>query len=366
MNKTLLAALLLCSSAFAQTPPNADVTQLRALLKTASQHAGTQAVEFGMWIGDKEILTTALGNSMTLVPASTDMHWRIGGFSELFLGTLLMMLVDEKRIDLDQKISKWFPGMLGADKVTVRMLVTCTAGYPDYVINPDFSKLETAEPYRTFSDDELIAYAVSSGRMMFEPGTSQAYSHSDLVLLGQVVQRATGQSIKDLYDSYILKPHGLNDTRVPTNEEIQPPVLHAFTSDRGVYEDCTYYNPTWGSVPGLLTSNLKDLGKWGHLFGTGALLKPESWATMTAPSVVGLGRNRKDLHFCYGFLYANGWYVQNPDMNGYNGGFAYNPATGVTLVVAATKNAKPTIDPAAIYILKEVVKYVTPETPLNF
>lgn len=365
MRNFVLTALLLSSNALAQQP-QADVAKLQEILKTSSQHAGTQAVEFGMWIGEKEVLTTALGNSMTSVPANTDMHWRVGGMSELFLGTLLMMLVDEKRIDLDQKISKWFPELLSADKVTVRMLASCTAGYPDYVPNADFEKLATADPYRKFTDDQLIAYSVSGGKMSFEPGTSQAYSHTDLVILGQVLQRATGQSIKELYEKYILIPKGLNHTQVPINQEIQAPVLHAYTSDRGVYEDCTYYNPSWGSVPGILTSNLHDLGKWGPIFGTGALLKPESWATMVAPPTVGPSRNRKDLYFCYAFVYSNGWYVQNPSMNGYSGGFAYNPSNGVTIVVASTKNEKPTVDPAAIYILKEIVKYVTPSTPLNF
>lgn len=367
MRSFLVAALLLaCSQVSSAQPPQADPAHLQAILNAASQEAGTQAVEFGMWMGDREVLTTALGHSMTSVPANTQMHWRVGGMSELFEGTLLMMLVDEKRIDLDQTISKWFPDLLGADKVTVRMLISCTAGYPDYVTNADFVKLAIAEPYRHFSDDDLIAYAVSGGKMSYPPGTSQRYSHTELVLLGQVLQRATGQSIQELYQTYILKPHGLNDTQAPTDQEIQPPVLHAYSSDRGVYEDCTYYNPSWGSVPGLLTSNLRDLGKWGRLFGTGALLKPESWAAMTAPSSVGLGGNRKDLYFCYGFVYANGWYVQNPNMNGYAGAFAYNPSNGVTLVVASTRSAQPTVDPGAFYILKKVVEYVTPASPINF
>ena len=87
---------------------------------------------------------------------------------------------------------------------------------------------------------------------------------------------------------------------------------------------------------------------------------------MTAPTSVGLGGNKPDLYFCYGFIYANGWYVQNPYINGYAGAFAYNPSNGITLVVASTKTTNPTIDPGAIYILKEVIKYLTPETPLNF
>jgi CubicO group peptidase (beta-lactamase class C family) len=346
--------------------PKADVSELQAALKAASAEAGTQGVLFGMWIGDKEILSTALGRSMTSVPAATDMHWRVGGFTEMFECTLLMMLTERGQIDLDQKISKWFPDLLAADQVTVRMLASCSAGYPDYVASDEFEARVTAEPYLHFSSEDLIAYAVKDGKMNYEPGTSQRYSHTEYVILGAVIERATGKSMKELYETNILTPEGLADTRCPTDQEIQPPVLHAFTKDRGVYEDCTYYNPSWGSYPGALTSNLHDMGRWGAIFGTGSLLSPESWAEMTAPTSVGKGKNQPDRYFCYGFAYSNGWYVQNPSMNGYSGGFAYNPANGVTLVVGATKNENPQVDPAGIFILKEMVKYVTPSTPLNF
>ena len=79
--------------------------------------------------------------------------------------------------------------------------------------------------------------------MNFPPGTSQQYSHTDNVILGQVIQRATGQSMKELYDKNIFWPMSMNDTQFPVDQEIQSPVLHAFTLDRKFYEDCTYWNP---------------------------------------------------------------------------------------------------------------------------
>ena len=84
-----------------------------------------------MWVKDKEILTTALGHSMTTVPATTYMHYRIGGIAETFMSTLLLMLVEQGRISPDDKISRWFPNLLAADQVTVRMLIANTAGYVD-------------------------------------------------------------------------------------------------------------------------------------------------------------------------------------------------------------------------------------------
>lgn len=345
---------------------NIDAARVRAIVEAESAKAGTQAVEFGMWVGQKEILTMALGNSMTTVPATTDMHYRIGGITETFQSTLLMMLAEQGRIRLDDTIERWYPNLPSADKVTIRMLVANTAGYPDYVSDETFVRDFLANPFRSFTPDELIAYAVRGGRTNYAPGTSQRYSHTEYIILGQVMEKATGESMMALYERNILGPLGLMDTQFPVDQQIQAPVLHSYVGDRGFYEDATYHNPSWAGATGALTSNLHDLGKWGPVFGTGALISAASFREMTAPSPVGKGDNRAELYFAYGFVYANGWLVQNPNMNGYSGGFAYNPANGVTLVVAATMRPRPAIDPAAIHILREVVTYVTPATPLNF
>jgi D-alanyl-D-alanine carboxypeptidase len=343
-----------------------ELNRLRAIVQAEAQKLGTKAVEFGMWVDDREILTMALGDSMTTVPATTEMHYRIGGIAETFMSTLLLMLVEQGRICLDDKISRWLPNLLVADQVTVRMLVANTAGYIDYVTVEDFLDLQLAEPFRTFTDEELITYSVRDGRMNFPPGTSQRYSHTDNVILGQVLQRATGASMKELYEQNIFGPMGMKDTRFPVDQEIQRPVLHAFTADRKVYEDCTYWNPFWGSTPGLPTSNLHDLGKWGPILGTGRLISPAHFREQIAPTSVGKGSNKPNLYFAYGFIVSNGWIVQNPGINGYSGGFGYNLANGVTLVVGATKSERATTDAAAFDILREVSKYVTPAAPINF
>lgn len=344
-------------------PPHLDPDNIRKIVQDVSQKDGSKAVEFGIWQGDREILKTALGRSMTEVPAITNMHYRIGGIAETFMSTLVLMLEEQGRINLDEKISRWFPHLLGADQVTPRMLVANTAGYIDYVYVDDFSKLQEAQPFRTFTDDELIQYSVRTGKMQFAPGTSQRYSHTDNVILGQVIQRATGESMAELYEKNIFKPMGMKDTSFPSNEEIPGPVLHAFTKERGIYEDCTYWNPAWGSTPGLPISNLQDIGKWGPILGTGRLISREHFQEQISPWK---GNKRPDLYFAYGFIVANGWIVQNPAINGYSGAFAYNMANGVTITVEATKSENATTDTAAFDILREVVKNVTPQSPINF
>ena len=159
---------------------------------------------------------------------------------------------------------------------------------------------------------------------------------------------------------------GMKDSQFPANQEIQGPVLHAFTMDRKFYEDCTYWNPFRGSTPGLPTSNIRDLGKWGPILGTGRLISPAHFQEQIAPTSVNKGRNRPNLYFGFGFVVANGWIAQNPSINGYSGGFGYHLATGVTIVVEATKSEATKTDAAAFDILRAVTKYVVPATPINF
>ena len=93
---------------------------------------------------------------------------------------------------------------------------------------------------------------------------------------------------------------------------------------------------------------------------------PAHFREQIAPGSVGKGKNRSNLYFAYGFVVANGWLVQNPSINGYSGGFGYNLATGVTIVVETTKSETATTDASAFGILREVVKYVAPASPIDF
>jgi len=116
----------------------------------------------------------------------------------------------------------------------------------------------------------------------------------------------------------------------------------------------------------LITSNIRDLGKWGPILGTGRLISHAHFLEQIAPTSAGKGHNKPDLFFAYGFVVANGWIVQNPNINGYSGAFGYNLATGVTIVVEATKSEAAKTEAPAFDILRKVVAYVTPAAPINF
>ncbi len=322
-----------------------------------------KSVVVGVWKGQNEVLTLALGESMSMVPSTKDMHIRIGGVTETFQGTLLMMLVEQGHLKLDDKISKWLPDLLSADEVTVEMLIKNTAGYKDYVLNDAFVNLITNQPFREITREEIIEYSVGDGKMNFPPGTKQAYSHTEFTILGEVMERATEKTMKQLYEENIFKPMGLKNTGYISTPELPLPVMHVFSKDRGVYEDATYWNPSWTGESGSLYSNLADLGRWGYIFGKGQLISPESFENL-----VGRYENygREDLYFASGFVVANGWYLQNPSFNGYSGAFGFQPDGDYTVVVYSSISEDSPEGTVAFNIYKELIKIVTPDKPVNF
>ena len=92
-----------------------------------------KAVIVRVTIDGREVVTEALGESMTGVPATTDMHFRNGAVAFTYMATLVLQLVDQGVVRLDDPLATWLPELPDADRVTLRMLVNMTAGYPDYV-----------------------------------------------------------------------------------------------------------------------------------------------------------------------------------------------------------------------------------------
>ncbi|HAY34359.1 MAG TPA: serine hydrolase domain-containing protein [Ignavibacteria bacterium] len=357
----LLVIFCFFTTSIAQTLLEKDMILQK--ISELKEETKVKSVIAGIKKGDEEILTIALGESMTSVSATTDMHLRIGGVSEIFFGTLLMILSEKGLIGLDEKISKWMPELLAADKVTPEMLIKNTAGYKDYVLNKDFFDLVTKEPFRKFSREEIIAYSVSGGELNFPPGTDQKYSHTEFTILGEVIERATGKKMQELYEEYIFHPLNLNNTGYCNNAELPSPVLHAYSSDRGIYEDATFWNPAWTGDSGPLYSNLSDLLKFARVFGKGSLLSPASFERLIRRPE---GAKNPDLYFASGFIVANGWYAQNPSFNGYSGAFGYLPENDITVIVYSTESDDPKSGAQAFNILKELVKIISPDKVINF
>ena len=181
--------------------------------------------------------------------------------------------------------------------------------------------------------------------------------------MAKVLEKATGRSMSELYQKELLEPLGLTRTGYSETADLPVPLLHAFSSDRGVYEDSTFWSISWAGDSGPLYSTLDDLVKWAPIFGQGKLLTEKSFQELVRrPEVAPPG----EVYFASGFVVSGGWYFQNPSLNGYSGMMGYLPEEDLTLMVFATQSKGSKVGHPAMKIFLDLAPVVAPEHPLSF
>ena len=336
--------------------PGDQAEAIVAIARDIMDKQDVKAVIVRVLIDGQEIVTEALGESMTGVPATTDMHFRNGAVAISYMSTLLLLLVDQQVVTLDDTIDAWLPDLPDADQVTLRMLANMTAGYPDFEKNAGFQDAYYADPFREWTAEERIAISLSVPRV-FAPGTNWDYSHSNYVILGRALETITGQPLEVALQEQVLGPMGLQNTVAWSTPEISEPVLHAFSSERRLplgipagtrfYEESTYWNPSWSLAEGSIeTTNIDDMATSAVAIGEGTLLSPESHQAQIAPDLIGFGTPLegcptcrtlgKTLSYGLGVVLTNSWIVQNPLFAGCGGVMAYLPSRKIAIALATT------------------------------
>ena len=361
---TALSALSARSARAVQRTPDAvaspthlpDPATIAAIVREIAERDGLRAGIYRVVVDGAELVTDAFGESMDGVPATVDMHVRNGAVAIGYLATLVLQLVDEGVIGLDDTIDAWLPDLPEATTATLRMLLNMTAGYPDYVPNPDCVREVYANPFRIWTADELIAYGLARPRL-FAPGENWDYSHTNVVILGQALEAITGQPLADVLRARVLDPLGLTNTISTQTSAISDPPLHAFSSERKLdlgiapatrfYEESTFWNPSWTLAPGaVMTTDIFDMTATAIEWGEGTLLSPQSHAAMIEPRLIGFGSLLDGCANCHpldeiysyglGVVLSNGWVLQNPRFGGYIGVAAYLPTEKIAIAVTAT------------------------------
>ncbi|MFN2450352.1 MAG: serine hydrolase domain-containing protein [Candidatus Baltobacteraceae bacterium] len=338
-------------------------------------------------INAQNVCTIGLGESMSGVPATPAMHFRNGAMAFTYMSTLLLELVDRRRVTLDDRLSKFLPNLPHASRVTLRNLANMTSGYADYVYQPELLNGTTLNPFRQWTSEELIAAGVSKP-MMFEPGTNWGYSHTNYVILGRVLEKLTGMPLERAMKKYIFGPMDLQQTRGSATPEVPQPVLHAFTSERradlGVnpkypfYEESTFWNPSWTTAEGAIqTTDITDMNKTMEAVGTGKVLSKQSFAAQVGPNLVDFGHSDTKCPVCrkltvkfnygLGVLNSGPWITQTKDFAGNDATVGYLPSRKLAIAAVVTFepgafDAKGAHKDASIPIFSSLARALAPNT----
>jgi len=217
-----------------------------------------------------------------------------GSMGKQFTATAVMMLVEDGKLSLDDKITKYFAdGPESWNKITVRHLLTHTSGMTDY---PDDFDLR-----RDYTEDELVQ-RVKTIPLAFQPGEKWSYSNLAYVMLGVLIHKVSGKFYGDFLQERVFKPLGMTTARVISEADIIPNRAAGYRFADGQLKNQNWVSPSLNTTAdGALYLTVYDMAKWDAALYGDKLLKRSSLEEMWTPVKLNDGKTHP-----YGFGWALG------------------------------------------------------------
>lgn len=224
----------------------------------------------GEWVGSSGVAERASGQ-----PVDPAGWFRAGSITKTFTAVVVLQLVGEGRLRLDEPVTEWLPGV--PSDVTARQLLDHTSGLHNYTDDlPDAAGLYR-DRFEHWDPAETLAGAVAKPR-----GSSEwAYSNTNYVALGLLIEAVTGQAYGEVVRGRILEPVGLARTRMPGDDvDLPDPHLHAYLEVEGELVDLARVNVSQAWAAGQLVSTAADLNRFYAAVLDGSLLGEAELAAM--------------------------------------------------------------------------------------
>ena len=236
--------------------------------------------------GHTRNLTAGVGDLRTGARVPVDGQVRIGSNTKTFVSVAVLQLVADKKVALDSPIDTYLPGLVrgeGIDgrRITVRQLLQHTSGLPNYT---DFLAAEDsfAVQHTYFEPRELLDIALAHPAD-FAPGAKFAYSNTNYVVAGLLIQKVTGRPVIEVLTDRVIRRAGLRHTYFPAvgDEGIRERHPHGYHPDAaGELRDVTTMDPSWGWAAGQMIATPSDLNAFFLALLGGRLLPAEQLRQM--------------------------------------------------------------------------------------
>ena len=282
------------ASGVAQTsPPQADTVDACVQAEMQRQHIPGVALLVAR--GGKILRAQGYGlaNVELQAPVKPQTIFQSGSVGKQFTATAIMMLVEEGKIKLDDSITDYFKGAPATWKqVTIRELLSHTAGFTDYPETFDFRK--------DYTEADLLKI-VEGIPLAFPPGTKWSYSNLGYLTLGVLIHQVTGKFYGDFLQERIFQPLGMTTTRIISEADIIPNRAAGYRLVRGELKNQEWVSPTLNTTAdGALYFSILDLAKWDAGLYTEKVLKRSSLEEMWTPARLKNGEPNSD-HYGFGW-----------------------------------------------------------------
>jgi CubicO group peptidase (beta-lactamase class C family) len=213
--------------------------------------------------------------------ATTAARYPIASISKQFTAAAILLLVEDGKMSLDDKVAKYLPTLTGADDITVRELLAHTSGYRDYWPQ-DFQFEAMTKP----TTPEAILDLWAKAPLDYPPGTKWQYSNTGYVVAGRIFEKVAKEPLQSFEQRRLFKPLGMDvvlATTGLTRNDARGTIRYAL----GPVRPGPNESDGWVFAAGDLAMTPSELAKWNIARLNRIVLKPESWQqqeTNAAPS----------------------------------------------------------------------------------
>jgi CubicO group peptidase (beta-lactamase class C family) len=279
-----------------------------------------------------------------------DSVFRVGSITKQFASACILLLAEQKKLTLDDKLSKYFPDYPRGDEVSIRQLLNHTSGVHSYP-----GRTEATIVRAGISVPDMVKHLGGLG-YDFDPGSNWDYSNSNYFLIGAIIEKVSGQTFREFAKQRLFQPLGLAHTAVDLNQDVVPHRATGYERDRGksgAYVNAVYSDMSVPGAAGAVRSTAADLIKWTEALHGGRVLSAASYKEMTTVARVPV---KDDVYYGLGLWLKpeQGHPVigHNGGIDGFESNLVYLPERKMTLVILTnTQNGAGELRPKMLSVL---------------
>jgi D-alanyl-D-alanine carboxypeptidase len=301
--------------------------------------------ETGMWMGASG--KADLHNDIAMKPCNIS---RVGSTVKMFTAVTVLLLTEEGKLSLDDKISSYLQGDVidkieNADIATIRQLLQHSSGIYNYIQDLQFQTASTNDLIREWKPEDLLHYAFNKNAY-FNPGEDVYYSNTGYIMLGMLIEKIEGKPFYQVFDEKLFKPFNLTLTQFAAEDPVPDGIVRGYIdlySNLQVIESTYFSGWDYYTADGGLISNPYDLNVFFRALMGGQILTSQSLDEMLTwklpneqpgdffPISYGLGIFKIETPEGIAYMHSG-------DAIGYYANMLYFPDDSTTLVYAVNSN----------------------------
>lgn len=310
---------------------------LQYLLDSTLLRSGVPGISVAVYLKEQDtVITGFAGVSHDTVRIAPEMLWGIGSNTKTFAAVVCLKLMEQGKLDLDQKIEEILPPFPNVNSsITIRQLLQHQSGLADFFDNPDMFAAYVATPYKRWSPEECLRYVP---KPIFKPGGGSYYSNTNYVLAGLIIERVAGMPFYCAVHKCITEPLGLTGTFVDGFDEVEGVRVHPWNKKEDISRvDRTSVNTSsWAA--GCMLSTPSEMVRWYNALFLGDFLTAGTFREFTAFIPWDFDKYYDRVGLGIFELERNGsrYYAHGGGVTGYFSFTLHDQSTGNSIIAMAT------------------------------